>query len=132
MPSEELRIKNLYCKLMNEERATFPAVGESLDAPDRHGVYVIFSPRDVVVHVGRTVRGKNGLRQRLNNHLHGASSFVKHFLHGKGARLRDKYKFSYLEVSNARTRALLESLAVGSLCPKHLGDGQNVGVSENG
>ena len=48
-----------------------------------HGVYIIYSPNGRVTHVGRTVRGKRGLRQRLNNHLHGASSFV-YLMHGAG------------------------------------------------
>jgi hypothetical protein len=94
--------------------------------PDKHGVYIIYSPRGVVLHVGRTLRGKRGLRQRLNNHLHGASSFTIQHLEGNGVQLRGSHRFSFLEIADPRTRALVEAFAVGSLCPKHLGVGENV------
>jgi excinuclease UvrABC nuclease subunit len=103
----------------------FPAVGytESIGVPSAQGVYVICDPKNVVVHVGRTTRGKRGLSQRLNNHLRGQSSFVRHYddLRGRGRRLRDSYKFRYIVIENNRRRALLEAFATGKLCPKHLG-----------
>ncbi|MEH2510169.1 excinuclease UvrABC nuclease subunit [Nitrobacteraceae bacterium AZCC 1564] len=102
----------------------FPRSGERLDVPDLHGVYVIYNPKGRVSHVGRTVRGKRGLRQRLNNHLHGASSFVIKALRGKGVKLRKGYKFRYIAIDDSRLRALLESYVIGQLCPDHLGDGQ--------
>ncbi len=101
----------------------FPAAGERLDVPDLHGVYIIYSPKGRLVHVGRTVRGKRGLYQRLNNHLHGKSSFVIKALDGKGSNLRRGYKYRYISIENSRLRALLEAFAIGQLCPDHLGDG---------
>jgi len=103
----------------------FPQLGERLSAPDTHGVYVIYAPRGTILHVGRTVHGKKGLHQRLNNHLHGSSSFAKQFLGGKGSTLRGKHSFAFIEIPSARTRALLEAYAVGCLCPKHLGLSEN-------
>lgn len=110
-------------QLLKSPLARFPAAGERLDAPDRHGVYVIYDPKGRVAHVGRTVRGKRGLRQRLNNHLHGASSFTEKALNGKGSVLRNGYKYRCIEIEDSRARALLEALAIGLLCPEHLGDG---------
>lgn len=124
MPRELNAIKKLYRRLIRVQPQKFPLAGPPR-VSRRHGVYVIFSPRGTVLHVGRTLRGKKGLDQRLNNHLHGASSFTQRYLGGKGSRLRGTYRFAYVEVSHPRTRALLESYAVGHLCPRHLGVGKN-------
>lgn len=122
MPSREQRsVRASLTKLITAQMHSFPDAGQSLNAPDRKGVYVIYDPKGRVVHVGRTPKGKRGLFQRLNNHLHGASSFTIHYLKGRGAKLRRGFKYRYLVVTNARKRALLESLASGTLCPAHLG-----------
>lgn len=125
MASELATVRALYRKLLRAPRLVFPPARASLEAPNTHGVYVLRSPRGEVVHVGRTVRGRRGLRQRLTNHLQGNSSFTNHFLHRKGAKLRGSYTYAFVEVAHPRTRALLEAYAVGSLCPKHLGLGEN-------
>jgi hypothetical protein len=125
MSREAMGIRKLFGQLVRAPRTAFPNPRERLAVPDKHGVYVIYSPRGTVLHVGRTVRGERGLRRRLNNHLHGRSSFTRQFLDGKGSQLRGTHSFSYLEVANARRRALLEAFASGSLCPKHLGVGEN-------
>ena len=78
------------------------------------------------MHVGRTVTGKRGLKQRLFNHLHGRSSFVIQSFAGSGAKLRGKFSFRYVLVPNNRLRALLEAYAIGRLCPRHLGVGEPV------
>lgn len=118
------QIRSLFSVLKRSKRRHFPRAGERLDAPNEQGVYVIYSPSGKVLHVGRTYRGTNGLRQRLSNHLHAASSFTESYLKGHGARLRSGYKFAFLEVSKPRQRALLEALAIGMLCPAHLGVGE--------
>lgn len=125
MPRESLTVRKLYRQLRQARPVLFPRARERMVVPDKHGVYLIYSPRGTVLHVGRTLRGKRGLRQRLKNHLHGASSFTVQFLRGNGSRLRGTHMFSFVEVPNARTRALLEAFAVGNLCPKHLGVGEN-------
>jgi excinuclease UvrABC nuclease subunit len=125
MAREPIGIRKLYRQLLRCRPTPFPRAGERLVVPDKHGVYIIYASRGTVLHVGRTLRGKRGLRQRLNNHLHGNSSFTIQFLRGKGSKLRGTHKFAFVEVSDARARALLEAFAIGCLCPKHLGVGEN-------
>jgi len=132
--NEVSRIKYLFDRLIMAKRIPFPMERKSLEAPDdAHGVYIIRSPRGKVLHVGRTVRGKKCLRQRLYNHLYAGSSFTNKYLDGNGGKLRGKYTYAYLvvpDISNSdignRRRALLEALAVGSLCPAHMGLGRNL------
>jgi hypothetical protein len=126
MAREAANIRKLYQQLLRSRRVKFPLPRARLAAPDTHGVYVIYGPRGTVLHVGRTVRGERGLRRRLNNHLHAGSSFTRQCLGGHGAKLRGTHTFAFVEVPVARTRALLEAFAVGNLCPKHLGVGENV------
>jgi hypothetical protein len=121
--TESSFIKKLFDELIHQKLFLFPHKGyvEKLGVPSRQGVYVIYDPRKIPVHVGRTVRGRNGLRQRLNQHMLGQSSFVQEFLKGCGSKLRGKYSFRYYVINNDRHRALAESLGVGIICPKHLG-----------
>jgi hypothetical protein len=87
-------------------------------------VYIIYK-EGVALHVGRTPRGKGGLRQRLKNHLHGSSTFTVKYMQGKGATLREGgYTYQYLELEDSRKRALLEAYAIGTLCPEYLGLGE--------
>jgi hypothetical protein len=83
MKGEPEVIKAKFGQLVRSRMELFPKAGERLDAPDNHGVYIIYSPKGRVAHVGRTVRGKKGLHQRLNNHLHGTSSFVRKSARGQ-------------------------------------------------
>jgi hypothetical protein len=122
--SELKSVKQVFRELISSSMVAFPEARGSIEAPDAQGVYVIYSPRGKVLHVGRTPRGKKGLRQRLNNHLHAGSSFTLKYLDGHGARLRNGYKFRCVIVENPRLRALLESYATGQLCPAHLGLGE--------
>lgn len=121
---EQKRVQALFRELMDTRKQDFPEEGQELHAPDERGVYVIYSPRGRVVHVGGTPRGKHGIRQRLKNHLHGASSFAEKFLDGKGSKLRHGYTFRCLVVRKIRDRALLEAYTIGQLCPAHIGLGQ--------
>lgn len=123
--SEVRRIRKLYQQLVRAKRVAFPESRKALSAPTSHGVYVIYGSRGATLHVGRTVSGRRGLRQRLNNHLQGQSSFTAAMFGRKGARLRRSHSFAYVEVSNARRRALLEAYAVGNLCPRHVGTGSS-------
>jgi hypothetical protein len=56
----------------------------------------------------------------------GRSSFTVKVFRGEGSRLRRRWSFSYLEVADGRDRALLEALAIGTLCPVHIGVGEPV------
>ncbi|MBU1993028.1 GIY-YIG nuclease family protein [Patescibacteria group bacterium] len=122
------KIENLLKRLVKSQFREFPKRGyaESIGVPIEQGVYIIYDYESAVVHVGRTQRGNKGLRQRLNNHLLGQSSFVKRYLKGKGNKLRGSYRFKYLVISDSRERALVEALAIGKLCPSHLGLGDRV------
>lgn len=124
MNSECQKVKMLFDKLCLQPKQSFPQGRQRLDAPSTPGVYIIRNG-EIVLHVGRTLRGKGGIRQRLKNHLHGSSSFTKEYLKGGGATLREHgYTYQYLELECPRERALLEAYAVGTLCPKHIGLGE--------
>jgi hypothetical protein len=123
MKGEPKAVKAKLSRLAKSSIMRFPIAGKKLAAPDIQGVYLIYDPKGRVAHVGRTVRGKRGLYQRLNNHLHGRSSFVIKALNGKGAKLRNGFKFRFIAIEESRLRALLEAFAIGQLCPDHLGDG---------
>lgn len=120
---ERRTIEKLFRRLEQQKRHRFPRPGERLDAPVDHGVYVIRDSAKRVVHVGRTLRGRRGLSQRLHNHLRGQSSFVRIYLGGKSKELGTGYTFQYLKVQDDRQRALLEYHATARYCPKHLGLG---------
>lgn len=124
MPTEREYITSLFARLDEQPRYYFPERRQALSASNLHGVYVIRSPRGRVLHVGRTVRGQDGLRQRLRNHLNSQSSFVEAFLYGNGSELRNGYTFQYLVVKSDRKRALLEHFATAHFCPRHLGLGR--------
>jgi hypothetical protein len=121
--NERQQISRLLELLHQQPILRFPQAGERIDAPTAQGVYVIRSKRGKVVHVGRTVRGQAGLRQRLRNHLSAQSSFVQSWLGGNGAALRDGFTYQYIEVPSDRLRALLENIATAWHCPVHLGVG---------
>jgi hypothetical protein len=123
MKSERRVVQKLFRELCKQPECSFPQYREALKAPRKPGVYVIRKGK-IVLHVGRTLRGKAGLRQRLKNHLHGSSSFTYEYLNGNGARLRDGHTYQCLTLGSARQRALLEAYAVGTLCPKHIGLGE--------
>jgi len=69
---ESHQIKRLFEKLCKKPRRCFPPKDEKLQAPTKHGVYII-SKEKVVLHVGRTLRGKmdsvNGLKITSQVHL---------------------------------------------------------------
>ncbi|OGF25045.1 hypothetical protein A2303_05480 [Candidatus Falkowbacteria bacterium RIFOXYB2_FULL_47_14] len=123
LSGEYVKTKNLVNKLLKAKLEVFPQEGYAVNASCDQGVYIIYGPDRAVLHIGRTLRAKNGLRQRLKNHLRGQSSFVHTFLKGKKDRLRDKCLYGYLVIPDSRCRALTEALAIGILCPKHLGLG---------
>ncbi|HPS73074.1 MAG TPA: GIY-YIG nuclease family protein [Bacteroidales bacterium] len=116
-------LKKMHEKLMASTTFTFPVKGR-VDVTTKQGVYIIFDPKSIVLHVGKTNRAKTGLNQRLQNHLTNHSSFSKSYLKGNGKILRTGYKFKYLEVPDARDRTILEALTIGMLCPAYVGTGE--------
>ncbi|MBD81459.1 MAG: hypothetical protein CL840_21250 [Crocinitomicaceae bacterium] len=115
-------IQELYETLVNSKENIFPTTGK-ITVSTEQGVYIVYSPTDEVLHVGRTNGGKNGLNQRLLNHVRNQSSFSKLYMQPNSIKLRGTHKFKYLEVENAKDRAYLESLTAGTLCPEHIGTG---------
>ena len=121
--TEQDAVKNLFDRLNSASTTAFPEAHKPLRVPEKHGNYIIISPGGGIVSVGRTTRGKHGLRGRLKNHLAGQSSFSRKHLGGKGSSLRSKYSYKYVCEADPRLRALLEALATGILCPEYLGTG---------
>lgn len=122
---EPTEIKKLQALLIASRYYKFPEKG-GVKSTVNHGVYIIFSPENKVLHVGRTYRGRKGLNQRLDNHLNNLSSFSIAYLNKNGRKLRSGYKFKYLEIEDGRTRALVEALTTGLLCPSHIGTGERL------
>jgi hypothetical protein len=121
MKRECKEIKNLFDELYKQPKRLFPQDRKELDVPSEQGVYIIRKNK-TVLHVGRTTTAKEGIKQRLDDHLSGTSSFVKKYLKGNGKTLQeDGYTYQYLVLENPRKRALLEAYAIGMLCPEHLG-----------
>lgn len=106
--TEPLQIRKLMARLNKSKIQSFPSQGQPISAPTAHGVYLIRDVAGRIVHVGRTVRGRAGLAQRLRNHLRGQSSFVIVFLKGDGDRLRRGFTYQYLVVPDARERAVTD------------------------
>ena len=123
MRHDETQIGSLFEELRTAPRYRFPSPRQKINAPNSKGVYVIYGPSGKVLHVGSTPRARGGIAQRLRNHLAGQSSFVATHMKGDRARLRVRHSFAYLCVADARQRALLEALAIGTLCPAHIGLG---------
>lgn len=123
MTTKRHKVEELFAELCKQPMHQFPQKREQLIAPSEPGVYVI-RKGDITLHVGRTLRGKGGLHQRLKNHLHGSSSFTNKYLKGNGAVLQNGYTYQYFVVKDTRLRALLEAYAIGTLCPEHVGLGE--------
>lgn len=124
MNHEKQTVKKLFDRLCQQEKQPFPKKRQPVDAPLKKGVYILRKNK-TILYVGRTLRAKKGIRQRLTDHLRGSSSFTKNYLHGNGATLREKgHTYQYLELDDPRKRALLEHYAIGALCPSHLGTGE--------
>jgi hypothetical protein len=61
MTSEQETVRAQFNELRRALLQTFPAPRKKLDAPYGQGVYLIYSPQNKVLHVGRTYRGKKVL-----------------------------------------------------------------------
>jgi hypothetical protein len=51
-------IAALFDALASATLQPFPSQSVKLVAPTEHGVYIIYSPEDVALHVGQTPRGE--------------------------------------------------------------------------
>lgn len=107
------KVKAKFNELKRSNKYQFPDRG-ILKGPTRRGVYVIYGPRDEILHVGGTPRGKHGICQRLSNHLYGQSSFTNKsvFLRRHGGRtLKKRYKY-------VRTYCRYQCLPIGGSSPR--------------
>jgi len=131
MKNGELKkVKAKFNELKRSQQHRFPDRG-NLKVPIQRGVYIIYGPRDEILHVGGTPRDKHGICQRLSNHLYGQSSFTNKsvFLRRHGGRtLKKRYNYvrthcTYrcLPIGEDRLRALIEAYTIGCLCPDHIG-----------
>ncbi|UMR29228.1 GIY-YIG nuclease family protein [Massilia sp. MB5] len=118
---ERVRIQRLLEDLNSAPICAFPVGRASIEVPKTLGVYVILDPDQSVMYVGRTTKARNGLHQRLRNHMAGKSALVKTLFNGDTSRLRKGYSYQFLEVSDDRERALLEHIATAWHCPTVLG-----------
>lgn len=119
---EPEKIKLLHQKLITSKYHKFPLSGK-IEVSIKQGVYIVYNNTKMPLHVGKTNRGKNGLDQRLLNHVRNQSSFSKLYMQPYKVSLRDWGEFQYIEIEDARERALLEALTAGLLCPLHIGTG---------
>jgi GIY-YIG catalytic domain-containing protein len=132
MPIEFEEIKKLFDELRGSWEYFFSEKGKPClenDAEDgclgQQGVYVIRNQRGTVLHVGRTVC--RSLRDRLNDHLKGNSSFTQYYnwFEGDASKLyQRRCTFQFLVEENDEKRAILEAYTTGRLCPRHIGTGQ--------
>ena len=118
-------ILKLYNKLCKSKLFSFPEKGK-VNVTNKHGVYIIYGLNNKILHVGMTPYGKEGLNQRLYNHISKTGIFYKAYLKPHNICLRSIGKFRYIEIEDARVRALLEALTAGKLCPLHFGTGVNL------
>jgi predicted GIY-YIG superfamily endonuclease len=115
-------VLEFYNKLCKSELYEFPEKGK-VNLTNKHGVYIIYSSNNEILHVGMTPYGKDGLNQRLYNHISKSGVFYREYLKPRNMSLRGTCKFRYIEIEDARIRALLEALTAGKLCPAHFGTG---------
>jgi hypothetical protein len=69
---EREQVAKLCAQLIAAPLVKFPEKG--LEAPMQQGVYIIYSPKGEVLHVGSTPSGFQGIWKRLRDHLGRASS----------------------------------------------------------
>lgn len=121
--SEPQEILKLHKELIASKKFLFPETGKVI-VTNKHGVYIVYSPKEEVLHVGTTKYGKEGLNQRLTNHISKQGVFYREYLKPREIEMRGTHFFRCIEVSNSRTRGLLEALTAGLLCPAHFGTGE--------
>jgi len=119
---EQEKILVLHKKLVASKSHKFPCKGK-IEVSIKQGVYIVYNNKKTPLHVGKTNDGKNGLDQRLLNHVRNQSSFSKLYMQINNVSLRDWGEFQFIEIEDARERSLLEALTAGLLCPLHIGTG---------
>lgn len=121
--SETLMV--LHKTLVESELHTFPIIGK-IKTSNNQGVYIIYDSNMQVLHVGKTNSAREGINQRLLNHVRNQSSFSKLYMKPNKINLRGFGQFKFIEINEGRTRSLLEALTAGLLCPLHIGTGEKI------
>ncbi|WP_191861069.1 GIY-YIG nuclease family protein [Hanstruepera ponticola] len=120
--SEPQKMMKLYNELVKSVIYEFPDKGK-VNISKKQGVYIVYDNKSQPLHVGKTNGAKNGLNDRLQNHVWNQSSFSKLYMQKNKIVLRDWGKFQFIVLEDDRERALLEALTAGLLCPAHIGTG---------
>lgn len=123
MIKESDRIRILHKELVGSKVYRFPSYGK-IEVSKKQGIYIVYNNVKIPLHVGKTNGGRNGLNQRLLNHVRNQSSFSKLYMQTNNISLRGWGEFQFIEVENSRERSLLEALTAGLLCPAHIGTGE--------
>lgn len=121
--TEPEKIMELYNQLVDSPQYDFPSNGK-IEISNKQGIYIVYNDNNEALHVGKTNGAKNGLNQRLLNHVRNQSSFSKLYMQKENIALRAWGKFKFIEIESARERSLLEALTAGLLCPAHIGTGE--------
>ena len=126
---QRARVQEAVRNLRTSPSHPFPKEGEPFPADltktlNSPGVYLIENRRGDVLHIGRTLRNRP-LRERLRDHLNNKSSFSVVSLDRDGRKLsREGCVFRAVGIPDEKQRAYVEALAIGKLCPKHIGTGR--------
>ena len=75
-------VMKLHNKLCSSKLYYFPKKGK-ISVSTKHGVYIIYSATDEILHVGMAPYGKGGLNQRLYNHITKTGVLYREYLKPK-------------------------------------------------
>lgn len=88
--------------------------------PTRHGVYAISDPEDFeLIYVGMSKTGKEGVSERLWDHLNDREAAVLKSMVGGDKKKAEQYFVRIIEEDDYITRRNLEALAIGALSPRY-------------
>lgn len=119
---ETTEVKDFFEDLLKAQLMRLPSQGPP-KVSSNQGVYILYSVIGVVLHVGRSIRAKGGVNQRLNDHLKGKGSFTREYAYLSKIELREEVPFRFKEVHDDPKRALVEAFTCRSLCRVHLATG---------
>lgn len=85
--NEATIIEDLFVKLTSSNFCAFPLKGK-INVSEKHGLYIIYSPQNQVLHVGNTPSGRKGLDQRLYNHISSTGVFYEKYLKPNKIKMR--------------------------------------------
>lgn len=113
-------IQSHFNRLIKSRLLSFKSTTDVNNISTNLGVYIIYNNKKEVLYIGRTPKAKGGLKQRIKNHLNGASSFSINFAQKNNLDLKKIGKFRYIPIEDYSERAYTEALATGKLCPQYI------------